>query len=139
MGLVYADVELINNGDVEMARRYLMDIDEVKRTRVNILVDTGSYMLCINESLQAQLDLPVVDSKKAQTADGRIIDCPVVDNIQLVFKNRKWSGRAMVLPGESEPLLGCIPLEEMDVLIDPLRQELIVNPDHPYYAQLKLK
>jgi len=27
----------------------------------------------------------------------------------------------------------------MDVLIHPLRQELIVNPEHPYYAQLKMK
>lgn len=45
----------------------------------------------------------------------------------------------MVLPGDSEPLLGAIPLEEMDVLIHPLRQELIVNPEHPYFAQLKLK
>jgi hypothetical protein len=45
----------------------------------------------------------------------------------------------MVLPGESEPLLGAIPLEEMDVLIHPLRNELIVNPEHPYFAQLKIK
>lgn len=30
-------------------------------------------------------------------------------------------------------------MEEMDVLIHPLRQELIVNPQHPYYAQLKMK
>ena len=45
----------------------------------------------------------------------------------------------MVLPGDSEPLLGAIPLEEMDVLIDPLRQELIVNPEHPDMAVLKMK
>jgi hypothetical protein len=45
----------------------------------------------------------------------------------------------MVLPGDCEPLLGAIPLEDMDVLIDPQRQELIVNPDHPYFAQMTLK
>ena len=45
----------------------------------------------------------------------------------------------MVLSGDNEILLGAIPLEDMDVLIDPLRQELIVNPDHPYYAQMSLK
>jgi hypothetical protein len=53
---------------------------------------------------------------------------------------RCWSiCRAMVLPGDSEPLLEAIPLEDMDVLFHPLRQELIVNPDHPYYAQMVLK
>jgi len=44
-----------------------------------------------------------------------------------------------VLPGDSEPLLGAIPLEDMDVIIHPQRQELVVNPDHPYFAQMKLK
>ena len=139
MGLVYADVEIINGWELENSRRHLMDPEDVKRIHTSILVDTGSYMLCINEAIQEQLQLPVVDTKKAQTADNRIIDCPVVDQIQLRFKNRQWSGRAMVLPGDCEPLLGAIPLEEMDVLIHPLRNELIVNPDHPYFAQLKLK
>ena len=139
MGLTYAEVELINNFELEMSRRNLLDIDEVKRMRVSMLVDTGSYMMCINESIQAQLQLPIVDTKKAQMADHSIIDCPVVDQLQMRFKNRHWSGRALILPGESEPLLGTIPLEELDVLIDPLRNELIVNPDHPYFAQLKLK
>lgn len=45
----------------------------------------------------------------------------------------------MVLPGENEPLLGAIPREDMDVLIHPYRQERIVNPDHPYFAQMKIK
>jgi hypothetical protein len=30
-------------------------------------------------------------------------------------------------------------MEEKDVLIHPFRQEMIVNPEHPYYAQLKMK
>lgn len=45
----------------------------------------------------------------------------------------------MVLPGNSELLLGAIPLEDMHVLIHPLRQELIVNPDHPYMSVMTLK
>jgi hypothetical protein len=60
MGLIYAEIELINAGDVEMARRNLMDVDDVKRIRVNALVDTGSYMLAINESIQEQLSLPIL-------------------------------------------------------------------------------
>jgi clan AA aspartic protease len=139
MGMVYADVELINGEDETLARRHMIGADEVKRFPVNILVDTGSFVLAINEHIQEYLQLPVVDSKKAQTADSRIIDCDVVAPIVLIFQNRRFTGSAMVLPGDSEPLLGAIPLEEMDVLIHPLRQELIVNPEHPLYAQLKLK
>jgi len=63
----------------------------------------------------------------------------VVDNVEVRFRNRATTCRAMVLHGNSEPLLGAIPLEDMDVIIHPLLQELIVNPDHPYFAQMKLK
>ncbi|MFZ1457894.1 MAG: clan AA aspartic protease, partial [Saprospiraceae bacterium] len=139
MGLVYAEIELINNGDLEMVRRNLMDQDEVKRMTVSALVDTGSYMLCINESIQEQLQLPVVEKRKAETADGRIVELDVVTNVELKFKNRRTLCNAMVLKGDSEVLLGAIPLEDMDVLVHPLRQELIVNPEHPYFAQMKLK
>lgn len=136
---MYADIELINGGDLEMARRHIIGEEEVKRMRVNALVDTVSYMLCINENIQEQLQLPVVEQRKAQMANGSIVECDVVAPVELRFKNRATTCRAMVLPGDSEPLLGAIPIEDMDVLIDPLRQQLIVNPDHPYFAQMKLK
>ena len=139
MGLVYADIELINAEDIALARRYFIGEDEVKRMRINALVDTGAYMLCINESIQEQLQFPIVEKRKGQLADGTIQDFDVVTGVELKFKNRRTSCSAMVLPGDSEVLLGAIPLEDMDVMIHPLRQELIVNPDHPYFAQMKLK
>ena len=139
MGLVYADVELINSDDLGMARKHIIGEEEVKRITINILVDTGAYNLCINESIQEQLDLPFVEKRKAQLANGQIEEHDVVGPIVLKFKNRRTVCNAMVLHGDNEPLLGAIPLEDMDVLIHPARQELIVNPDHPYYAQMKLK
>jgi hypothetical protein len=45
----------------------------------------------------------------------------------------------MVLEGSNEPLLGAIPLEDMDVLIHPQSQQLTINPEHPFYSQMKLK
>lgn len=80
-----------------------------------------------------------MEKRKAETADERILEFDVSDNVQIRFKNRATTCRAMILPGDSEPLLGAIPLEDMDVLFHPQRQELIVNPDHPYFAQMKLK
>jgi hypothetical protein len=47
--------------------------------------------------------------------------------------------RAIVLPGDAEILLGAIPMEDMDVLIDPRQQKLVVNPKHPYVATKHLK
>jgi len=139
MGHVYAEIELINGYDLGMAEKNVIGKEEIKRITISAMVDTGAIMLCINENIQAQLQLPVDEFRKAQMANGQIIECPVVKNVEVRFKNRATTCRAMVLPGDSEPLLGAIPLEDMDVLIHPTRQELIVNPDHPYFAQMKIK
>ena len=137
--MVYAEVELINGEDLSDARRFRIGEEEIKRMSVNILVDTGSYMLAINESIQEQLQVPFFEKRTMQLADNRIREYDVVSPIELRFKIRRVVCSAVVLPGDAEPLLGAIPLEEMDVLIHPTRQELIINPDHPYLAQLKLK
>jgi clan AA aspartic protease len=139
VGLVYADIELINEDDLALVRRNKLDKDEVKRMHINMLVDSGAYMMYINESIQEQLQLPFVEKRKAQLADGSIVEYDVVGPVQVRFANRKAVCNAFVLNGNNEPLLGAIPMEEMDVLIHPLRQELLVNPEHPYFAQLKMK
>jgi hypothetical protein len=69
-------------------------------------------------------------------ADGTIKECVVGGSIKLKSKNRRTLTHSMVLPGDSEVLLGAVPFEDMDVSIDPLRQQLIVNPEHPYFAQM---
>jgi len=113
MGLVYADIELINGDDLALVRRKLMGEDEVKRIHVNMLVDTASVYMCINENIQEQLQLPVLEKRKGQLANGHIVEYDVVGPVEVRFKNRRCSVNAMVLPGENEPLLGAIPLEDM--------------------------
>lgn len=106
---------------------------------VSMLADSGAYMMAINETIQEQLQLPYKEKRKAVMANGTIEEFDVVGPIEVKFKNRSAVCNAMVLPRDTEPLLSAIPMEEMDVLIHPLRQELIVNPEHPYYAQIKMK
>ncbi|MFZ1561840.1 MAG: retropepsin-like aspartic protease [Saprospiraceae bacterium] len=139
MGLVYAEIELISAGDLELARRNMLDIDEVKKMNVEMLVDSGSYYMCINETVKELIDLNILEKRKWQLANGQIVEYEVVGPIEVKFKNRRCHVDAMVLPGDSEMLLGAIPMEDMDVLIHPLRQELVVNPEHPYYVQMKMK
>ena len=88
MGLTYADIELINAEDLGLARKYIISDEEVKKLQLNILVDTGSYNLCINETIQSQLDLPFLEKRKGQLADGSIHEYDLVGPIVLKFKNR---------------------------------------------------
>ncbi|NDC42368.1 MAG: hypothetical protein EBZ77_12605 [Chitinophagia bacterium] len=74
MGQVYAVVELINGEDFVLARRHVIGEDEIKRRPVTMLVNTGANMLAINESIQEQLQLPVVEKRKAVLANGHIVE-----------------------------------------------------------------
>lgn len=139
MGLVHAAIKLINGDDLALVRRGYMQEGEVRSSDVRALVDSGAYMLAINEVLKTQLGLEVVEKRPAELADGTVIDLEVVGPVEVRFKNRQTTVRAMVLPGDAEVLLGAIPMEDMDVLIDPKKQELIVNPQHPMRPQMSLK
>ena len=111
MSSIYADIELINAEDLGLARKYIISDEEVKKLQLNILVDTGSYNLCINETIQSQLDLPFLEKRKGQLADGSIHEYDLVVPIVLKFKNRQTVCNALVLSGDNEPLLGAIPLK----------------------------
>ena len=58
MGYVYSEIELINGADFNDAKRYRIGEEEIRRTRVTMLVDSGSYLMAINENIQEYLDLP---------------------------------------------------------------------------------
>ena len=138
MGLVHAEIELINGEDISLSRRHVIGEEEIKSMKVNVLVDSGAVMLCINETIQEQLQLPIVERRKAQLADGSIGEFDIVAPVEIRFKNRRGSCQAIVMPTNNEVLLGCIPMEDMDVVIHPTRNELIVHPDHPYFAQMTM-
>jgi len=139
MGLVYAEIDLINGGDMYLHRQNLLDENDIKQVRVNALVDSGAYNLCINETVQMQLDLPFIEKQIVTLADETLLEVDFVGPVDIRFGNRSTTVRAVVLPGDSEVLLGAIPMEDMDVLIDPRQQKLVVNPKHPYVATKHLK
>jgi len=139
MGLVYATITLINGEDLILAKRHLIRTDEIKQMNVSMLIDSGAYMMAINETICEQLNLSIKEKRKVQLANGVIAEYNVAGPIEVRFENRRSNMDALVLPGDNEPLLGAIPMEDMDVLIHPQRQTLVVNPEHPYFAQMVMK
>jgi len=139
MGLVYADIELISTEDLSLAYRGFLTQDGVRKKKVRALVDTGSYMLSINEHIRKQLDLRKLDSHEVELADGSLQMVDIVGPVDIRFKNRSTTCRAVVFPNDVEVLLGAIPMEDMDVLVDPKQEQLIVNPANPYIARKSMK
>jgi len=139
MGLTYAECGLVNAIDQANAKKGFLKPENVKKLTVRLLVDSGAYMLFINEEIRAQLDLDIIDRYPAQMADGSVVEMDVAGPLQIRFENRKSNSDALVLPGNAEPLLGAIPMESLDVVLNPLKQQLIVNPEHPLRPQFSIK
>lgn len=139
MGLIYAECELLNAGEIYAAKMGYINEDQVKKIKTKLLVDSGAYMLAINENVKIQLNLPKVDEQVGELANGALQKMDVVGPVEIRFKNRSTTCRAVVLPGESTMLLGAIPMEDMDVIIDPRKKTLAVNPESPYIAKKSLK
>ena len=95
-------------------------------------------MLVFPEHVRLQLDLPEVDRREAVTADGKVHVVPVVGPVNVHFQNRIATCNAMVM-GRDEVLLGAIPLEELDVVVDQRNQKLIVNPESPTMPKMVVK
>lgn len=139
MGFVKAEIEIPNSGDMTLARRGYISKEQIRRSDVNILVDTGVYNLCINESLATQLGLGSVDKQSFELTDGEVKILDVAEAVEIRFRNRMTTCNPIILKGNTEMILGCIPLEDMDVVIDPRRETMELPPDRPYMAKKKLK
>jgi len=139
MGITYAEIELISGDDVVLHRRGYIQEDQIKSVKVRALVDSGSSMLAITEAVKNQLNLGKLDEKQAELADGSIVRLEIVGPVEIRFENRITTVRAMVVPNSNVVLLGAIPMQDMDVLIDPKLEQLIVNPESPDIARMLLK
>jgi clan AA aspartic protease len=106
---------------------------------LNILVETGAYNLAINERIANQLGLVKLKEQSFILSDGTEQIFDVVGPVDIVFENRETTTRAVLLPGNADPLLGQIPLEDMDIVLLPKEEKMIVNPLSPYMAGKDLK
>jgi clan AA aspartic protease len=121
MGLVYANITLSNPVNASL-----------NPIEINCLADSGAVCLCITETIAIQLNLKELEKRTVTLANGTEQLVPYVGPIKVQFQNRICFCGALVLDGQ--PLLGAIPMEDMDLIIHPLQRKLSVNPARPNYA-----
>jgi len=107
-------------------------IPELETVVIDALADTGAVHLCIPKHIQIQLKLDEIDKKEVTLADGSQRLVPYVGPIELRYANRVGFAGALVIG--DQPLLGAIPMEDMDLIVIPSSQQVIVNPNSPNIA-----
>ena len=121
MGLIRGTFQLLNPLREELAP-----------LEVSALADTGAVHLCIPEHIALQLQLRELERREVVLADGHRRSVPYMGPVELRFRNRRCFTGAMVLG--NEVLLGAIPMEDMDLVLQPQLQQIDVNPESPNMA-----
>ena len=118
MGHVFAQIELSNPRQ-----------EDRTPIAVTAMADTGALMLCIPETLAGRLDLETESMRDVSVADGRSLRVPYVGPIKVAYGNRFCFVGALVFG--DQVLLGAVPMEDMDLVVDPGRRGVTVNPASP--------
>jgi len=126
MGHVFAELELSNPRDNDLAS-----------IKVKALADTGALMLCIPEHIAIQLALETESMREVSVADGRNLNVPYVGPIKVAFGKRFCYVGALVLG--DEVLLGTVPMDDMDLVVNPSRREITVDPESPNIPHARVK
>jgi clan AA aspartic protease len=118
MGIVYEDITLTN--------RYLN-----KSVTVRAMVDTGTTHMIVTADIARELgfDLEETSTYSLTVADTRRVRVPRITPIEITLHDRTFTTEAAVLGDEC--LMGVIPLEAMDLVVDPKLQRVTANPAHP--------
>ena len=125
MSMVHTEIILKNAEDLIFARDGYKKKTEVRQITVQALVDTGAWTLVINEEIREKLGLSITGTGYGTLADGVENEYAMAGPVELKWKDRRVLLDALVIPEADNILLGAIPLEAMDLTINPLR-ELVV-------------
>ncbi|HDI00671.1 MAG: clan AA aspartic protease [Candidatus Latescibacterota bacterium] len=139
MGDVYVELELENYEDRLLAERGHMDEKAVRKERIKALVDTGATLPVLPEDMADALGLRRMGKVIVTYADERREQRDLAGVLTVRVGDRSMETRCVVGPPGSEPLLGHVVLEVLDLVVDPKEGRLVPRPESPYLPTLKLK
>jgi clan AA aspartic protease len=129
-GRVLTELTVENLRDLWDAENGRIPPDQVRRVTVSdALVDTGAAMLSLPTRLIRHLGLKH-QSQRRVTTSAATGEASRYDAVRLTVQGRDCTVDVLEVPDEVPVLLGQIPLEQLDFVVDPVNRRLIGNPAH---------
>ena len=125
MGRVLTEATIENLEDLWAVKRGLLAAEQVRCITVaDALVDTGATLLSLPTRLIQQLGLSKTSTKHVRSSIG------VYDAVRLTIQGRTCTMDVMEVPDTVPVLIGQLPLEHLDLVVDLRSRSLIGNPEH---------
>lgn len=130
MGRVTVAVEIANWDDIKAAEDGTLGDQPVRRIQVaEALVDTGATYLALPRRFIRDLGLRPTRQRRAKTPTG-VVPSQIYEPVQLTVEGRECWPEVSEIDDACPVLVGQIPLESLDLLVDPQGRRLIGNPEH---------
>lgn len=138
MGEIIAEIELENLRDRNLFESGYLAEEEIRSARIPAVADTGAVMLALPEDVVERLGIEEVGRINTTFADGRRGELPVAGGLTIHIGDRWTLARCIVLPTGSDPLIGQVIMEELDLIADCANQTLHPRPESPDLPLLRL-
>jgi clan AA aspartic protease len=111
--------------------RFLQEEERGEEVTCQVVIDSGAVELALPSELVEELRLAELDQVNVYTADGGQHRYRVMGIAEVEVQGRRCHVRVIELPRGAKPLLGAVPLDEMDWHISPTSKKLVPNPSSP--------
>ena len=128
MGKVIVKFTLTNYDDL-VAKKLKVLKRKPRSMEVEALVDTGATRLYLKPSVIKALGLHKTDTVISRTTNGNC-ERGVYSPVQMELMGRSGNFNVVDIDESVPNLLGQIPLEYLDLVVDPKAQVLRGNPEH---------
>jgi clan AA aspartic protease len=130
MGKVIVTAKIENLEDLYKTKQGLLQAEQARCVEAaDALVGTGASTLSVPKRLIGQLGLQPLRVRQARTSAGPVT-LQMFGTVRLSIQGRDCTCDVVELPDDCPVLIGQVPLELMDWVIDPTSQRLIGNPAH---------
>jgi predicted aspartyl protease len=130
MGKVMVTAKIENLEDLYRVKQGVLRADQVRTVDVtDAVVDTGATILSLPKRLIEQLGLERYRTRRVRTVAG-VVEIAICEAVRLTVQGRDVTTDVAEVPDECPVLIGQIPLEGLDFVVDPTGQRLIGNPEH---------
>ena len=130
MGRVLTEATIENLKDVWDAERNMLPQEKVRRITVkDALVDSGATLVALPSRLIRQLGLKAMYKRPVTSSAGRS-ESMLYEAVRLTILGRSCTMDVMEVPDDVPVLIGQLPLEHLDLVIDPRNRVLTGNPAH---------
>jgi predicted aspartyl protease len=121
MGMVYTDVVIKNAADVSLIEGGYKKPSQVRMVYEHVLVDSGCGTLLISPETAEKLGVKASGAFETHLANGQPQYCQQAEPVRIEWQDRRSICFPWVCEGAKTTLLGAIPMEDMDLWINPKR------------------